>query len=76
MKKGFYPEGWLNEIFRIKQNNYLANRLKFVKPAINASCPETFDLFKKNIPKSHEKGNLSNYISTLIYYIISQILIF
>jgi hypothetical protein len=60
MKKKFYPEGILNELLRIKQNNYLADRLKFAKPAINSSCPETFGIFRKNIPKSHEKGNLSN----------------
>ena len=59
MKKKFYPEGILNEIFRIKQNNYLANRLKLAKPAINAKCPETFNFFKKNFSKSHEKENLS-----------------
>ena len=60
MKKKFYPEGRLNEIFRIKPNNYLADRLKLAKPAINSSCPQTFGLFRKNMPKSHEKGNLSN----------------
>ena len=60
MKKKFYPEGILNELARIKENNYLADRLKFAKPAINSSCPETFGIFRKNIPKSHEKGNLSN----------------
>ena len=60
MKKKFYPEGILTELLRIKQNNYLADRLKFAKPAINSSCPETFGIFRKNIPKSHEKGNLSN----------------
>ncbi len=59
MKKKFYPEGRLNEILRIKENNYLADRLKFVKPAINSSCPKTFGFFRKNIPKSHEKGNVS-----------------
>ena len=60
MKKKFYPDGILNELLRIKQNNDLADRLKFAKPAINSSCPETFGIFRKNIPKSHEKGNLSN----------------
>lgn len=60
MKKKFYPDGILNELLRIKQNNYLADRLKFSKPAINSSCPETFGIFRKNIPKSHEKANLSN----------------
>ena len=60
MKKKFYPDGILNELLRIKQNNYLADRLKFAKPVINSSCPETFGIFRKNFPKSHEKGNLSN----------------
>lgn len=59
MKKKFYPDGMLNEIFRVKQNNYLAKRLKYAKPAINSSCPQTFGLFRRTIPKSHEKGNLS-----------------
>lgn len=61
MKKKFYPEGRLKEIFRIKENNYLADRLKFAKPAINSSCPKTFGFFNKNTPKPHEKGNLSKY---------------
>jgi hypothetical protein len=59
MKKKFYPEGRLKEIFRIKENNHLADRLKLAKPAINSTCPKTFGFFRKNIPKSHEKGNLS-----------------
>ena len=66
MKKKFYPDGMLNEIFRVKQNNYLAKKLKHVKPAINSSCPQTFGLFRKSIPKSHEKGNLSKSISKII----------
>ena len=72
MKKKFCPDGILNEIFRIKQNNYLAKRLKYAKPVINSSCPQTFGLFRKNIskPKSHEKANLSKSISKII---ISQI---
>ena len=60
MKKKSYPDGILNELLRVKQNNYLADRLKLAKPVINSRCPETFGIFRKNIPKSHEKGNLSN----------------
>ena len=60
MKNKFYPEGRMNELSRIKQNNYLADRLKLAKPAINSSCPQTFGIFRKNFAKSHEKGNLSN----------------
>ena len=58
MKKKFYPEGLLNELSRIKQNNYLSNKLKLAKPAINSSCPKTFNFFKKNFSRAHEKGNL------------------
>ena len=61
MKKKFYPEGRMKEIYRIKENNYLADRLKLAKPAINSSCPKTFDLFRKTFPKSHEKGIMSKY---------------
>ena len=60
MKNKFYPEGRLNELIRIKQNNYLEDRLKLAKPAINSTCPQTFGIFRKNFPKSLEKGNLSN----------------
>lgn len=73
MKKKFYPEGRFNEILRIKQNNYLAERLKLAKPVINSTCPESFEFFKKDIPKSHEKGNLSKSFSKII---LSQILFF
>ena len=59
MKKHFYPEGIINEINRIKQNNYLAERLKFAKPSINCTTPKTFEMFRKNILNSFEKGNLS-----------------
>ena len=59
MKKKFYPEGRLNEIFRIKSNLYLANKLKLARPVINSTCPESFGFFRKNNAKSHEKGNLS-----------------
>ena len=73
MKKKFYPEGRFNEIFRLKQNNFLAERLKLAKPVINSTCPESFKFFNNDIPKSHEKGNLSKSISKII---LSQILIF
>ena len=63
MKKKFFPDGRLNAIFRIEQNNQLADRLKDAKPSIDSSCPKTFGLFRKNFPKSHEKGTLSNSFS-------------
>lgn len=68
MKKK-YPNGILNEIFRIKQDNYLAERVKFIKPVINTDCPKCFSFFKKSIPKSYEKGNLSKsyFISNFIF---------
>ena len=59
MKKHFYPEGRFNEINRIKQNNYLANRLKFAKPIINCNSPKSFDFFRVKKFNSHEKGNMS-----------------
>ena len=60
MKKHFFPEGRLNAILLIEQNNLFAERLRFVKPSIDSKCPKTFDIFRKDVPKSHEKGNLSN----------------
>ena len=50
-----------------------AERLKLAKPVINSTCPESFEFFKKDIPKSHEKGNLSKSFSKII---LSQILFF
>ena len=60
MKKHFFPEGRLNAILLIEQNILFAERLRFVKPSIDSTCPKTFDIFRKDVPKSHEKGNLSN----------------
>jgi hypothetical protein len=60
MKKHFFPEGRLNAILLIEQNNLFAERLRFAKPSIDSTCPKTFSIFRKDVPKSHEKGNLSN----------------
>ena len=65
MNKHFYPEGRLKAILLFEQNNLFAERLRFAKPSIDSTCPKTFSLFRKDIPKSHEKGNLSNSSSKI-----------
>ena len=69
MRKNFYPEGRLNALILMEQNNLLADRLRFAKASIDSNCPKTFDIFRKNIPKSQEKTNMSNsFIINNIYF--------
>jgi hypothetical protein len=68
MKKHFFPEGRLNAILLIEQNNLFAERLRFAKPSIDSTCPKTFGIFRKEVPKSHEKGNLSKSSSKNIIF--------
>jgi hypothetical protein len=63
MKKNFFPDGRLNAIHRIEENNLLADRLKEVKSTIDSSCPKTFSLFCKGYPKSLEKNIFCNSFS-------------
>ena len=58
MKKKFYPNGRLNALLQIEQNNMFAERLKFTKPSIDSTCPRTFSIFRKDFSKPHEKGSL------------------
>ena len=62
MKKKFYPNGKLNAIFTMEENNKLANRIKLAKPSINSSSPKTYNIFNKNASKNKEKDITSKNI--------------
>ena len=62
MKKKFYPNGKLNAIFTMEENNQLANRIKLAKPSINSYSPKAYNIFNKNTSKNKEKNNTSKYI--------------
>ena len=57
MKKKFYPNGKLNAIITMEENNKLLNRIKLAKPLINSSSPKTYNIFNKNTSKNKEKDN-------------------
>lgn len=70
MQKYLYTlDGPLQGVYKAEANKKLAKRIRNAKPTLNMNCPESFTHFKRQLHKSQERNDSSNYIK-IFYYLV------